>query len=102
MAGNLQSDQLFLGLTRPATVLGVHYIIFLMNFMGNVLVFINTTHNKFVIAALSFGTVHVLAYLICLKEPRAIELVMIRFGKCANRKNRTYHKFTNSYDIGQR
>ena len=101
MAGNLQSDALFLGLTRPATVMGVHYLIFLINFMINVLIFINTTHNKFVIAAVCFATIHILAYLICLKEPRAIELVMIRYAKCTNRKNRVHHKYTNSYDMGQ-
>lgn len=99
MAGNLQADQLFLGLTRPATVLGVHYIIFLCNFMLNVLVFINTVNNKFVVATVSFVTIHVLAYLICLKEPRAIELVMVRYGKCNRCKNRVYHKHTNSYDM---
>mgnify|MGYP002138570540 CR=1 FL=1 len=97
--GGLQSDQLFLGLTRPAMVLGVHYVIFMMNFMCTVLLFVNLQSNKFVTAALVFFSIHIASYLICLKEPRAIELLMSRYGKCSRCRNRLYHKHTNSYDI---
>lgn len=97
--GGLQSDQLFLGLTRPAMVMGVHYLIFMLNFMINVLLFVNIQHNKFVTIAVCFTTVHACAYLVCLKEPRAIELLMTRYGKCSRCKNRLFHKYTNSYDL---
>ncbi len=95
----LQSDQLFLGLTRPAMVAGVHYLIFMLNFVINILVFINIQDNKFVVMVLGFGSIHAVSYLICLKEPRAIELVMTRYSKCARCRNRLYHKHTNSYDV---
>ena len=97
--GALQSDQLFLGLTRPVTVLGVHYIIFMINFMGCVLLFINLHDNKFPITVMVLVSVHLLAYLVCLKEPRAIELFIVRYGKCNKSRNRVYHKHTNSYDV---
>ena len=97
--GGLQSDQLFLGLTRPAMVMGVHYLIFMLNFMVNVLLFVNIQQNKFVTIAICFTTVHAFSYLICLKEPRAIELLMTRYGKCSRCKNRLFHKYTNSYDL---
>jgi len=96
--GGLQSDQLFLGLTRPATVLGVHYLIFMFNFMLNTLVFVNIDENKFVTLVLSFVSIHAFSYLVCLKEPRAIELLITRYGKCSRCRNRLYHKHTNSYD----
>lgn len=95
----LQSDQLFLGLTRPAMVAGVHYIIFMLNFVVNILIFININENKFVVLPLGFGSIHMVSYLICLKEPRAIELVMTRYSKCSKCRNRLYHKHTNSYDV---
>lgn len=99
MAG-LQSDQLFLGLTRPTMVLGVHYLLFLVNMMGNILLFINlTTNNKIIIVILTFVSAHLVAYLVCLKEPRAIELFFARYAKCTRCRNRFYHKNTNSYDL---
>jgi type IV secretion system protein VirB3 len=100
MAGSLQSDQLFLGLTRPAMVLGVHYLLFMLNFMGAVLLFINLdSKGKLWQTPLIFVLVHLMAYLVCLKEPRAIELVFTRYGKCSKCRNRLYHKHTNSYDL---
>ena len=97
--GGLQSDQLFLGLTRPAQVLGVHYLIFLINFMGCTLIFINLSQNKIPVTIMVFVTLHLLAYLVCLREPRMVELVMVRYGKCNKCRNRQHHKQTNSYDM---
>jgi type IV secretion system protein VirB3 len=98
--GGLQSDQLFIGLTRPAMVAGVHYIIFMLNFIFTVLLFINLdTEGKLWQIPLVAFIIHMAAYLVCLKEPRAIELLMVRYGKCSRCKNRVYHKYTNSYDV---
>lgn len=97
---NLSSDPLFLGLTRPVMFFGVHYLMFIMNFMGNILLFINKVF-EYKIPALIVGfiTLHIIFYLVCLKEPRAIELLSTRFAKCSKCKNRLYHKGTNSYDL---
>ena len=97
---NLTADPLFLGLTRPVMFFGVHYLMFVINFMGNILLFINDVF-QYKIPALVVGalTVHIVFYLICLKEPRAIELLSTRYAKCSKCRNRLYHKSTNSYDL---
>jgi type IV secretory pathway VirB3-like protein len=38
-------------------------------------------------------------YLLCMKEPRAIELWMLRMKYGFRSWNRAYHSFTNSYDV---
>lgn len=94
---NLQADQLFLGLTRPLKILGVHYMMFIMNAFGMMLFYINT--RAFVEPFIMGIFIHLVLYLVCLKEDRAIDIIMARFGKCSKCKNRAYHKFTNSYDL---
>lgn len=97
---SLQADPLFLGLTRPAMIFGVHYLMFVINFMGNILLFINDVFSyKIPAVIIGMVSVHLLFYLICLKEPRAIELLTTRYAKCSKCRNRRYHKFTNSYDL---
>lgn len=99
-SGNLQADALFLGLTRPTTILGVHYLLFLFNFMFAGLLFINlNTDGKLWQIPLLGIIIHLFLYLVCLKEMRMIEILLVRFGKCTKCKNRSYHKFTNSYDL---
>lgn len=99
--GHLQADPLFQGLTRPAMIMGVSYMYFVINAVICMVFFINTSNMLilFIIAP----TVHGIGYLICLREPRAIELLMIKTGKCwklAPISNvRRYHGFTNSYDV---
>ena len=92
----LQADPLFTGLTRPPMALGVHYLFFVVNALGTMLVFINT---KNFAAVGIFIPLHIIAYLVCLKEPRAIELTKTRYGSFSRCKNRLYHGFTNSYDL---
>lgn len=43
--------------------------------------------------------VHGIAWLICLKEPRAIELFIAKTSKCNKCKNRFYYGGVNSYDV---
>lgn len=101
--GNLSADQLFLGLTRPVMFFGVHYLMVVVNFMGCGLLFINKIFGPGLQSlygpVLVFAALHLTCYLICLKEPRAIELLFTRFGKCSKCRNRLYHKSTNSYDL---
>lgn len=96
----LRPDPLFLGLTRPARIAGVHYVMVMMNFMLCGLLFINDVFDNKLGAIITFALVHVTLYLLCLKEPRMMELLMVRYGKCSKCKNRMYYKFTNSYDLG--
>ncbi len=81
-------------------ILGVHYLIFMLNFMVAVLLFINlNSGGKLWQVPLIFALIHLMAYLVCLKEPRAIELVFTRYGKTFKCRNRFYHKSTDSYDV---
>lgn len=96
MSGRLQSDPLFQGLTRPTMIAGVSYMYFVINAVISMIAFINTQNFKLVIP-LAVG-VHLLGYLICLKEPRAIELFILKVNKGFRCMNRGFHGYTNSYD----
>ncbi len=95
-AGRLQSDPLFQGLTRPTMIMGVSYMYFVINAIVNMILFINS--QDFKVLLMVAPVVHLIGYLICLKEPRAIELFIIKMAKGYKCMNRGYHGFTNSYD----
>lgn len=95
-AGRLQSDPLFQGLTRPTMILGVSYMYFVVNAMVSMITFINS--QNFTTILIIAPTVHLIGYIICLKEPRAIELLIIKLNKGFRCINRGYHGYTNSYD----
>lgn len=95
-SGRLQSDPLFQGLTRPATILGVSYMYFVINAVVSMIVFINT--QNFILIGAVAVTVHLVGYLICLKEPRALELLLLKLTKNRWCNNHTFHGHTNSYD----
>jgi type IV secretion system protein VirB3 len=95
-AGRLQSDPLFQGLTRPTMIMGVSYMYFVINAIVCMITFINT--QDFKILLMVAPLTHLLGFLICLKEPRAIELFLIKMQKGYKCVNRGYHGFTNSYD----
>ena len=93
----LQVDPLFQGLTRPPMVLGVSYLFFVINGTITLLSIINT--QNFVVLMVIAPFVHGVGYMICLREPRAIELAVLRYAKCWRCRNRKYHSYTNSYDL---
>lgn len=95
-AGRLTSDPLFQGLTRPTMIMGVSYMYFVINAIVCMISFINTSDFK--VLLMLAPSVHLIGYLICLKEPRAIELFMVKMAKGYKCVNRGYHGFTNSYD----
>lgn len=99
--GHLQADPLFQGLTRPAMIMGVSYLYFVVNSVCNIVVFINS--GSFIYLLGTFPLLHGVGYLICLKEPRSIELLMIKTSKCWKiapvSKIRRFHGYTNSYDV---
>ncbi|MBN8828059.1 MAG: VirB3 family type IV secretion system protein [Sphingobacteriia bacterium] len=93
--GNIETDPLFVGLTRPAMMLGVPYNYFAVNFFFALLLFINFD-NKF---KAIFGAVfmHFLGYILSFKEPRFMDLFMVKMKKCNRCKNKIFHG-ANSYD----
>lgn len=95
-SGRLTSDPLFQGLTRPTMIMGVSYMYFVINAVISMITFINT--QNFTILLVVAPTVHLIGFLICLKEPRAIELFIIKMSKGYKCVNRGFHGFTNSYD----
>jgi type IV secretion system protein VirB3 len=95
-SGRLSSDPLFQGLTRPTMIMGVSYMYFVINAVISMITFINT--QNFTILLVVAPTVHLIGFLICLKEPRAIELFVIKMSKGYKCVNRGFHGFTNSYD----
>lgn len=94
--GRLRADPLFQGLSRPPTIMGVSYMYFVLNAMITMVLFIDT--KSFI--AFPFGVViHLFGYLLCLKEPRAVELWMLRMKWGFRSWNRRFHHHTNSYDV---
>jgi type IV secretion system protein VirB3 len=96
MSGRLSSDPLFQGLTRPTMILGVSYMYFVINAIISMITFINL--QSFKVLIIVAPTVHLIGYLICLKEPRAIELFILKVNKGFRCLNRGFHGYTNSYD----
>lgn len=94
--GRLASDPLFQGLARPPMIAGVSYMYFVLNAMISMIMFINT--KSFVVLPLAL-LVHAFGYLLCMKEPRAVELWMLRMKYGFRSWNRVYHFYTNSYDV---
>jgi type IV secretion system protein VirB3 len=94
-AGYIQSDALFLGLTRPPMFLGVSFSFVVINGFCCLIYFINTSNFNAIILMV---ILHLIAYIICFKEPLFIELILMKAKKCNFCKNRMYHG-ANSYDL---
>lgn len=77
-------------------IMGVSYMFFVFNALTNLVAFIQTSN--FIVLFFLAPIVHTVGFLICLKEPRQIELLILRANKGTRCKNRLYHGFTNSYD----
>jgi type IV secretion system protein VirB3 len=93
----LQSDPLFQGLTRPTMILGVSYMYFVINAAVCLITFINM--QSFLVLFIVAPTIHSIGYVICLKEPRAIEMFVVKMRKGYKCLNRGYHGHANSYDL---
>jgi type IV secretion system protein VirB3 len=96
-SGRLQADPLFQGLARHPMIMGVSYMFFVLNGILCLIVFINS--QNFIFLFFAGPAIHGVGYLLCLKEPRAIELMILRAGTGTKCSNRAYHGYTNSYDI---
>ncbi len=94
--GRLHADPLFQGLARPPMIMGVSYMYFVLNAMITMVMFIDT--KSFISFPFGF-VIHLFGVLICLKEPRAVELWMLKMKYGYRSWNRKFHYFTNSYDV---
>jgi type IV secretion system protein VirB3 len=91
----LKNDSLFLGLTRQPMIFGVTYNYVFLNMFGSLMYFIATSDFKVVVVSLAM---HGISYLICLREPLLLDLLILKMSKCSKCKNKSFHGFKNSYD----
>ena len=92
--GKLNTDPLFIGLTRPPLLFGVSYMYFILNIFFCAIFFIQTSNFWFLPLGLF---IHLMGFILCNKEPLVMELLMIKMQKCNNCSNKLYHG-ANSYD----
>ena len=90
---NVEMDPLFLGMTRPPMVMGVTYTFFVINGMVTTITFL-ALNNLF--AFLVGIPVHIIGYLLCLKDPRIFDIWRVRLLKTPVTRNRSFWR-TNSY-----
>ena len=95
MAGKLNSDPLFVGLTRPTMIFGVSIQFAMLNMMISVMFFIQTSSIKIIFIA---AITHLVGYILCFKEPRFMELYLNKAGKCNQCPNKSFYG-ANSYNI---
>ena len=95
--GKIEADPLFMGLTRPSMILCVTYIYFGINAISCVMAFIIT--NNFLYLLVLMPVLHLIAYIICLKEPLMLELLLMKTANFNVCYNKTFHGGLNSYDV---
>ncbi|WP_341793585.1 MULTISPECIES: type IV secretion system protein VirB3 [unclassified Rickettsia] len=93
MAGNLSSDPLFVGLTRPAMIFGVSIKFAALNMITSMTLFI---WNNGISVLFVAGVLHLIGYIICFKEPRFIELYLNKLSRTSQCPNKFYYG-ANSY-----
>ncbi len=94
-SGQLRSDPLFVGLTRPTLILGVSTSFAMINMMICVVLFIQTS--SFKILPIAF-LIHMVGYILCFKEPLFMELYMNKANKCNKCPNKSHYR-ANSYGL---
>jgi type IV secretion system protein VirB3 len=81
-AQDVQTDPLFVGLTRPATMWGIPYIAFVVEFMATTLIFLAVGNPLFLLLAVP---IHAVLYLVSANDPGifgSIFLWMKTIGRC--------------------
>lgn len=94
MSGHVRFDPLFLGLTRPAMILGVSYTVAMMNGFFCLIGYV-IAEDILLLAAMA--PIHAVTYYISSKEPLFLELFQVKNSKCRKCTNRIYYS-ANSYD----
>lgn len=83
-AQDVYTDPLFVGLTRPATMWGVPYHAFVVEFMATTLIFLAVGNPLYLLLA---APIHGVLYLITANDPGAISSIfmwMQTIGRCRN------------------
>ncbi len=81
---NIHTDDLFVGLTRPATMWGIPYFAFVIEFMVTTLIFLAIGNPLYLLLA---APVHAVLYLISADDPEvfnSIYLWLQTSGRCRN------------------
>ncbi len=94
--GRLETDPLFLALTRPTMVLGVTYLWAAAEALVFCLYFVNTSNFKGIFYVM---VLHSIGVLLCSYEPRFLNILMVAGKTSAKCKNKRYHNNTASYDM---
>ena len=89
----LRRDRLFVGLTRPQMFAGVTYGWFVINFVIAAELFLLFRSVWAIVAAL---VIHGIGVLLCLREPRIVELWITRISRCGRVPNHAMWR-CNSY-----
>ncbi len=84
MSGGLRRDTLFVALTRPQMFAGVTYSFFILN--GIVAAELFLLFKSLWVIALAI-VLHGVAALLCLREPRILDLWLTRVSRCPRVKN---------------
>ncbi len=95
MAGNLATDPLFVGLTRPSMIFGVSIQYVMLNTLISIILFIQDSSVYIILIA---AGVHLIGYILCFKEPRFMELYLNYASKCNQCSNKSYYG-ANSYSV---
>lgn len=94
----LARDTLFLALARPQMFAGVSYSLFVLNLVITTEIFLLTKSFWAITAAL---TLHAIGYLLCAREPRWLDLWIVRVSRCPRVPN--YDRWQcNSYSFPSR
>lgn len=89
----VETDPVFLGMTRPPMFWGVTYTAVVFYGMLTVAIFIATGYLR---AFLLFLPLHAVAFLLCLKDPRIFDLLLVRATTrkpCPNRSLWGLHSY---------
>jgi type IV secretion system protein VirB3 len=78
-------DPLVKGLTRPAMMLGVPYVVFVLNLLAVVMVFIWT---KRLMTFVAWPLLYAIGYWLTVKDPFFIDIVITRNRYCTRTPNR--------------
>lgn len=94
----LERDVVFSALARPQMFAGVSYSFFVLNMVVTTEVFLITKSFWAILAAL---VLHCVGYYLCLREPRFLDLWILRASRCPRVPNHDHWR-CNSYAASAR
>lgn len=82
-----EKDPLFIAMTRPPMIMGVTFLFMGINVIGVAFVFVLTKN----LLHLLFGIpIHLIGYLICMRDPQLIDVYVKKSQKTSGVTNRKY------------